>query len=129
MRLNDPTVSGWNSPVDVESKTKVPSVMDDPREQSVAKVYATAYLDAAGESEAQAAVEELGSFIDDVLGTQPELDRLLRGTSLGRDDKLKLIDRILSGRASEKFISLLKVLARHDRLALLPAIRHVADLE
>lgn len=115
--------------MDVEPKTRIPSVMADPREQSVAKIYAVAYLDAAGGDGAGSAVEELDSFVDDVLGAQAEFDSLLRGTSLGRDDKLRLIDRIVAGRATPLFANLLRVLARHDRLDLLPAIRHVADLE
>jgi F-type H+-transporting ATPase subunit delta len=115
--------------VDVELKTKIPTAMDDPREQSVAKVYAIAYLEAAGASSAESAVEDLDSFVDDVLRTQPEFDQLLRGATLGRDDKLRLIDRVVADRASPLFANLLRVLARHERLALLPAIRHVADLE
>ena len=114
--------------VDVELKTKIPTVWQDPREQSVAKVYATAYLDAAGQDGA-AAAEELTSFVNDVLGTQSEFDQLLRGTSLGQDDKLKLIDRVVSGRATPLFTNFLRVLARHDRLSMLAGIRNLVEAE
>jgi F-type H+-transporting ATPase subunit delta len=115
--------------VDVELRTKTPTVLEDPREQSVAKVYATAYLDAAGPQAAESAAEELASFVDDVLGSEPQFDQLLRGTSLGRDDKLRLIDRVVSSRASELFANFLRVLAKHDRLSLLPGIRRLVEVE
>lgn len=114
--------------MDVEQKTKTASVYEDPRAQSIAKVYAIAYLDAAGQDAAGAA-EELTSFVNDVLGTQSELDQLLRGTSLGQDEKLRLIDRIVAGRATPLFTNFLKVLARHDRLSLLPGIRRLVEVE
>ena len=115
--------------MDVKLRTKLPGVLEDPREQTVAKVYATAYLDATGVSGAGAAAEELASFVDDVLGSQVQFDQLLRGTSLGRDDKLRLIDRVVAGRATELFTSFLRVLAKHDRLSLLPGIRRLVELE
>lgn len=114
--------------MDVEQKTKTASAYEDPRAQSIAKVYAIAYLDAAGQDAAGAA-EELTSFVIDVLGTQSELDQLLRGTTLGQDEKLRLIDRIVAGRATPLFTNFLKVLARHDRLSLLPGIRRLVEVE
>jgi len=114
--------------VDVELKTKIPTVWQDPREQSIAKIYAVAYLDAAGQDGA-AATEELTSFVNDVLGAQSEFDQLLRGTSLGQDDKLRLIDRVVSGRATPLFTNFLRVLARHDRLSLLAGIRNLVETE
>jgi len=114
--------------VDVELKTKIVSVFEDPRAQSIAKVYAIAYLDAAA-ADVASAVEELTSFVVDVLGSQSEFDTLLRGTSISHDDKLKLIDRVVSGRATPLFANFLKVLARHDRLSLLPGIRNLVEVE
>lgn len=114
--------------MDVELKTKIPNVFQDPRAESVAKVYAIGYLDAAG-SEAASAVEELNSFVSEVLGTQPVFDQLLCGTSLGQDDKLKLIERVVAGRASPLFGNFLRVLARHDRLSLLSGIRGLVESE
>ncbi|MBS0203124.1 MAG: ATP synthase F1 subunit delta [Planctomycetes bacterium] len=114
--------------MDMELKTKIRSVYEDPRAQSIAKVYAIAYLDAAGQNSA-AASEELASFVDDVLGMQSEFDQLLRGTSLGHEEKLRLIDRVVSGRATPLFTSFLKVLARHDRLSLLPGIQRLVEVE
>lgn len=115
--------------VNVEHQSKTPTVLEDPREQTVAKVYAVAYLDAAGATGATAAAEELSSFVDDVLATQPQFDQLLRGASLSRDDKLKLIDRVVSSRSTPMFANFLRVLANHERLSLLPSIRYVVNQE
>ncbi len=41
---------------------------------------------------------------------------------ISRDDKLTLIDRVVKGRGSELFTNFLRVLARHERLDLLPLI-------
>lgn len=114
--------------MDVEAGGKVHSATQDPREETIAKVYATAYLDAAG-AEMASAVDELNSFVSDVLATQSEFDQLLRGASLGPEERLRLIDRIVAGRASELFTSFLRVLARHGRLAVLPTIRQLVERE
>lgn len=114
--------------MNVELDTKIPSVMDDPRERSVAKVYAIAYLDAAG-SNAGAAAEELGSFIDDVVAKNPQFAELLFGAALGRDEKLQLIENVVTNRGTPLFVNFLKVLARHERLSLLPSVRKVVDQE
>jgi len=111
--------------VEVELRTKPV----DPRNQSIAKMYATAYLDAAGPEGVRGAAEELSSFVDDVLSGQAVFDQLLRGASLGRDEKLTLIDRVVAGRATPLFTNFLKVLAKHNRLSLVPAIRAQVDIE
>lgn len=100
----------------------------DPRGESIATVYVNAYLDAAGQ-DGGGATEELVSFVDDVLQSQSEFSQLLCGTSIGLDEKNQLIDRIVAGRATPLFTNFLKVLARHDRLVLLPTIRHLAEAE
>lgn len=115
--------------MDVELQSKVSSTAVDPREQTIAKVYAAAYLDAAGATGGAEAAEELGSFVTDVLGTQSEFDQLVRGTSLGHDEKVVLIDRVVAPRSTPLFANFLRVLARHDRLALLPGIRQQVDVE
>ena len=61
-----------------ELPSRIPSVMEDPGAQSVAKVYALAYLDSAGVSGVSAALDELGSFVNDVLAKNPEFDHMLR---------------------------------------------------
>ena len=115
--------------METQVQTRIPSVMEDPSAQSVAKVYAVAYLDSAGESGADTAVSELASFVDDVLAQQTQFDQLLRGSALGRDEKIRLIDRTVGPRATPLFSNFLRVLAKHGRLDLLQGIRRQAEIE
>jgi F-type H+-transporting ATPase subunit delta len=110
-----------------ELQTRVPSVLEDPGSKAVARVYADAFLQAAGDGAGEL-LEEFTSLQDDVLAKQPEFARLLTGRSLSRDEKVRLIDKVIAPRASELFTSFLRVLARHDRLDVLPAILHEAHV-
>lgn len=112
-----------------ELQTRLPSVMEDVGAQSVAKVYASAYLDAAGVDGVPAALEELGSFVHDVLGTQPEFDRMLRTQELSLESKLKLVDKVIVPRSTPLFANFVRVVAKHDRLNLLPLIYRLAVRE
>ena len=58
----------------------------------------------------------------DVLERNPEFAALFSSGMTSRDDKLSLIERIVEPQASPLFTSFLRVLARHDRLDLLPLI-------
>ena len=115
--------------MEAQVQTRIPSVMEDPSAQSVAKVYAVAYLESAGDSGGHAAVEELASFVDDVLTPQTQFEQLLRGSALGRDDKNLLIDRVVGTRATPLFTNFLRVLAKHGRLDLLQGIRRQSEIE
>jgi F-type H+-transporting ATPase subunit delta len=99
----------------------VRSVMEDPSAQAIARTYADALLDAAG-GNAESILEELGSFVDDVLLKVPGLREVFDSLVIGRDEKIRLIDRVIAPRASEIVTNFLRVLARHGRLELLPAI-------
>jgi F-type H+-transporting ATPase subunit delta len=115
-------------PTDLQ--TKVPTVLEDPSAQTVAKVYAVALLDAAAkEGGIDAVVEEFGSFIADVLAPQPMYETLLCGAMTSLDDKLQLIDKVLTGRGSPQFVNFLKVLTRHGRIDLVQAIWRATQLE
>lgn len=103
-------------------KSRIDSVMDDPSAQAVAQVYADAFLNAVPADQAAGALEEFASFIDDVLHKQPDFADMLTSRRLNRDDKVELIGRVVQGQASEVFTSYLRVLARHERLDLLPLI-------
>ena len=110
-------------------KTRIESVMEDPHSGAVARVYADAFLNALPAGQVDAALEEFHSFVDDVLGRNPEFARLLTSDTISRDQKLALIDRVVGGRGSDVFTNFLRVLARHDRMNLLPIILAQCGIE
>lgn len=108
-------------------KTRPDHVLEDPSAKAVARMYAQAFLNATGAT--PAALDEFTSFIDEVLLKFPDFARLLTGEMTGREEKLRLIERIVAGRATPLFANFLRVLGRHDRLQLLPLILGEAWLE
>ncbi len=113
---------------DMSETARVASVLEDPSSQAIALVYANSYLNSAG-ANAAGAVEELQSFIDDVLAKNGDYRTLLVGGMLNRDDQLALIERTVRGHASESFANFLCVLARHERLDLIEQIAFIAQRE
>ncbi len=101
------------------------SVLEDPGTLAVATMYAQSYLSAAAENGVAAPEEELNSLVDDVLVKFPEFEQLLMSDSLGRDDKLAIVDRVIAPRVSGFFVNFLKVLIRHGRIAMLPLVQNV----
>ena len=111
-------------------RTRIPSVMEDPGAQSVAKVYAHAYMEsAAGADGVPSALEELGSFVTDVLKANPEFDHMLRTQELNVEAKLQLLEKVVVPRSSPLFANFIRVVAHHDRLDLLPLIYDLAERE
>jgi F-type H+-transporting ATPase subunit delta len=106
----------------------VTSVMEDPSSQAIARTYADALLDAAGTG-TNDVLEEFGSFVDDVLAKLPDVQEVFFSRVIGRDEKIRLIDRALAPRTSPLFANFLKVLVRHDRLELLGLIVKEARLQ
>lgn len=107
----------------------VSHVLADPSAKAVARVYAQAYLDAAVSLGVSQPLEEMASFQEDVLGSFPQFAGLLTSELTTRDEKLGLIARVVQPRASELFTNFLRVLARHERLGLLPLILQEATVE
>ncbi|QDT53578.1 ATP synthase subunit delta [Caulifigura coniformis] len=105
-----------------ELPTRPAHVLEDPSSKAVARVYAVAYLDAAAGAGEQNPVEELDSFRVDVLSRNPAFEELLSSRAVGADEKAALLDRTVVPRASQFFGNFLKVLARHERLDLIPYI-------
>lgn len=102
--------------------TRIPSVLEDPSTRAVAKMYAEAFVDAAATVGVENVLEEFQSFLDDVLERNPDFATLLCSSLGNREDKLRLIDRVVAPFGSEIFTNFLRVLARKDRLNLLPLI-------
>ena len=106
-------------------KTRPDHVLEDPGALAVASLYARSYLSAAESQNIDDVEGELASFIDDVLAGNPDFRRLLTSDSIGRKDKLELVDRAITPRCSEFFANFLKVLIRHGRIELIDEIREV----
>jgi F-type H+-transporting ATPase subunit delta len=105
----------------------VTSVMEDPSSQAVARTYADALLDSAGDG-TDGVLEELGSFVDDVLAKLPELREVFFARVIGREEKIHLIDRVFGPRTTPLVANFLRVLVRHDRLELVSLIVREARL-
>lgn len=97
----------------------------DSRVRQVATVYAKAFLGAAGD-QAAALLEELGSFVTDVLDRFPEWEKVLASALISADDKIAMLDRTIGKQASQTVLNFLKVLARHGRLDCLRPIHRLA---
>jgi F-type H+-transporting ATPase subunit delta len=109
--------------------TTVSHVLADPSAKAVAHVYAQAYLDGAKSAGIGDPLEELASFNGEVLAKSPRFAELLTSELTSRDEKLGLIDRVVQPRASAFFTNFLRVLARHERLDILPLIVAEAQSE
>lgn len=106
-------------------KPRHETVMDVTEEQ-IARVYAQAFMGAAAKSpDATALVDEVVSLVGDVLDRFQQLDDVLRSELVSADEKQQLLDRLLSGRASELVLNFLKVLSAHGRLGLLRSIARI----
>jgi F-type H+-transporting ATPase subunit delta len=107
---------------------RVASVMEDPSSRAVARTYADALLDAAGTG-TEGVLEDLGSFVDDVLDKLPQLREVFFSRFIGRDEKIRLVDHAFAPRTSPTVANFLRVLIRHDRLELVPLIVREARLQ
>lgn len=99
--------------------------LEDPGALAVATMYARSYMTSAAQNGVTAPEEELNSLMDDVLGKNPEFNNLLMSDSVGRDDKLGIVDRVIAPKSSKFFANFLRVLIRHGRVAMLPMVQNV----
>jgi F-type H+-transporting ATPase subunit delta len=89
----------------------------------IADVYARAIFEAAQNARQTAAlVEELDSFMTDVLDRNPDFEAVIGSTMISHDEIAALLDRVLGGRASPLLLNSLKVVSRHGRLDCLRVI-------
>jgi F-type H+-transporting ATPase subunit delta len=104
-----------------------PPTAIDTGAQQVAAVYAKAFVGAAATAgQAEAAIAELESFVHDVLDRFPRLQAVLESNFIKPDEKVAILQRTLSGRASPTVLVFLKVLAAHERLNCLRAVCQAA---
>lgn len=97
-------------------------VLEDPSAKAVAHVYVNAFLDSAVGANQNELLEEFTSFNDEVLEKNPEFNSILTSEMTSVEQKLGVIDRVVRPRASTLFANFLSVLAKHERLGLLPLI-------
>jgi F-type H+-transporting ATPase subunit delta len=96
----------------------------DVKAERLARIYAEAGLDAAGDlSQQQAMVEELESIVSEVLQRDARLGEIFASELISAEDKIAMLDRLFGGRVSTVTLNSLKVMARNERLHL---IREVA---
>ncbi|MDR0870938.1 MAG: ATP synthase F1 subunit delta [Planctomycetaceae bacterium] len=88
--------------------------------EKLAEIYAEAFIGAADEKGISAAdaVEEYESFVE-LLKIQPKFAEVLFSEMVSPDEKLTLLEKTISSKASPLFWSFLQTLARRNRLVLL----------
>ena len=93
--------------------------------ERLARVYALAVLDAAGDAQ-DSVMEELGSLVTEVLDNHADLDAIFGSALIALDEKLAMLDRLFANQLSGTTLSFLKVLAKHGRLGYLRAVARSA---
>lgn len=96
--------------------------------EKLARVYAQAALDAAGDHQ-DSLMEELNFLESEALDKFPEFEQVLDSALVSQDEKLALLDRVFGSQLSTTALSFLKVLATHNRLGFLrQVVRSAAQL-
>jgi F-type H+-transporting ATPase subunit delta len=91
--------------------------------QQVAAIYAKAFLGAAGTGgNAQGLVDELTTFVVEVLDPFPELEAVFSSGLVGHEDKSQILERVVGSRLSGPVVDFLKVISKHGRLDIVRAI-------
>ena len=112
---------------ELRSNSRSDRVLEDPGALAVATMYAQSYLTAAKDAGIASPESELNSLVDDVLAKYPDFEQLLLSDSIGRDDKLAIVDRVIAPQASPFFTNFLRVLISHGRIDMLSSIRTVLE--
>ena len=103
-------------------------VLFDTGQQYLGTVYAKALLGAAEKvGNADLVVDELNSFVDNVLAKVSGLSSTLTSPRVASEAKAAMLDKALGGKVSTEMLNFLKVVARHGRFDCLGAIRQAAQ--
>ncbi len=86
--------------------------------EKLARVYAQAALDAAGDQEDNV-LEDLQAVVEEVLDKHPDLEQVFGSALVTQDEKMGMLDRLFGSRVSPSTLSFLKVLTKHGRLNVL----------
>ena len=79
-------------------------MLEDPSARAIATVYSNAFLGAIGDGDVAGHLEELASFIEDVVEAHPDFATILLSQMVSKDDKVAILERVLPGHGSEHFI-------------------------
>lgn len=111
------------------SKTRGHDTVLDVTAEQLAKVYAQAFLDAAGRGgDTLNAIGELNAVIEEIIDRFPEFAEAIRSAFLSHEERVALIDRVLGGRVDGVVLNTLKVMSQHNRLSLLRGVAKQAQL-
>jgi F-type H+-transporting ATPase subunit delta len=102
----------------------------DVKAERLARVYAIAGLDAAGDiGQQELLVGELEAVAGEVLGANPRLSEIFSSELISTEEKSGMLDRILGGRVSTMTLNMLKVMARNGRITLIRDVARAARKE
>ncbi len=110
------------------SQTRGHDTVLDVTGEQLARVYAQAFLDAAGKDASGAdALAELKAVVEEVLDRFPDFGVAIRSAFLSHEERVGLIDRVLGGRVNSVVLNTLKVMSAHNRLGLLRTVAQQAQ--
>jgi F-type H+-transporting ATPase subunit delta len=111
-----------------EKVSKIATVFDS-EEQHVGQLYAKALLQAASsDGQVDMVVDQLESFVGEVLAKSPSLETILSNPKMSADEKIGILDRVFSASMNSTLLKFLKVLCRRQRMQFVRAIaRSAAD--
>ncbi len=96
--------------------------------EKLARVYAQAGLNAAGDPQAQQAlVDELNAVVSEVLSKFADIEKVFSSVLVSNDDKVGILDRVFANSLSVTALNFLKVIAKHGRLGELRQIIRSAN--
>ncbi|QDU63226.1 ATP synthase subunit delta, sodium ion specific [Planctomycetes bacterium Pan216] len=99
------------------------SKQPSPEELQLAKVYAKAVWElAVKDGIAQDFHEEFQSLVHDVLDKHPNLDIFFQTTSISRQRRWELVEKVFAEQASPLLLNFLRTLNENDRLGIVRAI-------
>jgi F-type H+-transporting ATPase subunit delta len=109
-----------------EQSTQVATVFDS-EEQHVGEVYAKALLQAASSAnKVDLVVDQLESFVSEVLQKNAGVDLILSNPKMSVEDKMGFLDRVFGSKMDITLLNFLKVLCRRQRIQFVRAMSRSA---
>jgi F-type H+-transporting ATPase subunit delta len=98
------------------------SIDAEHKTDSVSRVYAQALLELAqADGQAESLAEEAGDLLG-LLGSEPDLDKLLSSRALNSSQRSSAVDQLFKGKVSDVLYRFIQVINRKDRLGSLAGI-------